>query len=198
MLTLRAPENCDAPSRAINAAMQEMESTLDDPYSAKGDRVSSLGETCLRPSRQTSRSAGSGVAHTTGRFAVVASVFVLALFVGIFYRQDLETAAAQTRGALTVAAASLSPHTVARKAELVALATTEQRPKGTGSELSGRGEVASRGVPATTNSVVATLAGVLLNSARDRWVELTVTPSANVKHLAQFTEWNHCGHSSTG
>ena len=46
---------------------------------------------------------------------MVASVFVLALFVGIFYRQDLETAAAQTRGALTVAAASISPHRLRAK-----------------------------------------------------------------------------------
>ena len=46
---------------------------------------------------------------TIGRFVVVAAVFVLALFVGIFYRQDLETAAAQTRGTLNRAATRIAP-----------------------------------------------------------------------------------------
>jgi type II secretory pathway predicted ATPase ExeA len=124
--------------------------------------------------------------HTVGRIAAVASVFVLALFAGVFYRQDLKIAAAQTRGTLTHVAASLSSR--ARKAARVAPpATTEQEE--TGSGLSDRGALVTKGLPAITTSVVATQAGVSLTPARERQAEVTIT--SNLKHLtspqAQFT-----------
>jgi general secretion pathway protein A len=127
--------------------------------------------------------------HTIGRLAVVASVIVLALFVGIFDRQDLETATAQTRGAIALAAASFSRLPIARKAEKVVLdATAEQRPKGTGSDLSSHGAVVTKGVSATMNSVAATLASVPLDSARERRVELAFSSRTAAKHRAQFEE----------
>jgi type II secretory pathway predicted ATPase ExeA len=125
--------------------------------------------------------------HTIGRMAVVASVFVLALFVGLFYRQDLEAAAARTRGTLSLAAASLTSHLGAPKAKLDAPpATTQQGPKETGSELSDPGAVVTTGVPATTTSVVAAFAGVPLTRAREPEGQVTITPNVNVKDLTQF------------
>jgi type II secretory pathway predicted ATPase ExeA len=131
--------------------------------------------------------------HTVGRMAVVASLFVLALFAGVFYRQDLKIAAAQTRGTLTLVAARLSSHLGARKAALVTPpATMEQVPEETGFELSDRGALVTKNVPAITTSVVATQAGVSLTPARERQAEVTIT--RNVKHLtspqAQFTHGN--------
>ena len=63
----------------------------------------------------------SGRQYPIGRLAVVASIFLLALFVGIVYRQDLRTAAAQTRGAISLATARIPSHFVVRKAQRVVL-----------------------------------------------------------------------------
>lgn len=180
-------ENRDAASRVLDTAQQDAQLTLDDSYHVSGDRVSKPRGDVLETIAPDISPCVSGRDHTIGRLAVVASVFVLVLFVGIFYRQVLETAAAQTRGALTLAAASLFPHPVAPKADLVApSATIEQRPKGAGSELSGRSAVVTKSLPATTTSVVATLAGASLTQVRDGQAEVTST--ANVKHLTQFAD----------
>ena len=158
------PQDYDASSKVTKAAFQETECRLEAPYHAKRD-------------------------HSFGRLAVVASVFVLALFVGIFYRQDLGAAAAQTRDTLSRTTARIAPRLIAKEAELVApRATTEQVPKVFASVLSGRFPWATKVVSATKNSVVATPAGVSLNSAQERWAERTFTPSAIIKPVAQFAD----------
>jgi hypothetical protein len=120
--------------------------------------------------------------------ALVASVLVLALFLGVFYRQDLGTVAAQTRGMLTLAAGSFSSHLGARKAELVApRATPDQGPKEKRSERSDRGTVVTKGVPATTTSVVGTLQGASLTQKQKPQADVRITPNVNTKDLTQFT-----------
>ena len=56
------------------------------------------------------------------------------------------------------------------------------------SVLSGRFPLATRVVSATKNSVVATLADVPLNSAKERGPERTFTPSAIIKPVAQSAD----------
>ena len=180
------PENCDASYRVIDAVLQETEFKLDDPHSAMGDHVCLPRGDVLETVAPGTSFYASGRDHTVGRLAAVACVFVLVLFAGIFNRQDLGTTAAQTRGALTLAAARLSSHPLARNAELIARSpTTEQRPRGTGSELSGRGAMVTGAVLATTNSVVATMAGTSLTQVQEQQAEVTIT--ANLKHLRELT-----------
>ena len=180
------PENCDAPSLVLNTALGEMEFGLDHPCSAKEDCVSMPRGDALETIVPVNLLCASGRNHTIGRSAVVASVFVLVLFVGIFYRQDLGTAAARSRGALTLASASFSPHPVVPKAELVTpSASTEQSAKGTGSKLSGRSGLLTPSIRATPNSVVATLTGPSLVQVQERQAE--ATGPASLKHLTQFT-----------
>jgi type II secretory pathway predicted ATPase ExeA len=179
-------ENRDAASRILGTAQQDAQLRLDDSYYVIGDRVSMPRGDVLETIAPDISLCASERDHTIGRLAAVASVFLLTLFVGIFYRQDLETAAAQTRVALTLAVASLSPKPLARKAELVEPAATEQRPKGASPEPSGRSTVVTKGVPATTTSAVATLAGASLTQVRERQAEVTIT--ANFKHLRQYAD----------
>ena len=120
--------------------------------------------------------------------AVVASVLTMALFVGLWYRQYPETVAAQTRRILTLAAGSFSSHLGARKAVLVAPpATPDQGPKEKRSELSDRGTVVTKGVPAITTSVDGTLQGVSLTQTREPQAAATITPNVNTKDLTQLT-----------
>jgi general secretion pathway protein A len=158
------PQDYDASSKVTKAAFQETECRLEAPYHAKRD-------------------------HSFGRLAVVASVFVLALFVAIFYRQDLGAAAAQTRDTLSRTTAKIAPRLIANEAELVAPgATTEQMPKLFASVLSGQLPWTTKVLSATKNSIVATLADVSLNSAKERGPERTFTPSAIIKPVAQFAD----------
>jgi general secretion pathway protein A len=126
--------------------------------------------------------------HTIGRMAVVATVFVLALFIGVFYRQDLATVATQMRGTLTLAAASFSSHLGASRGDLGAPpASTERRPKDSVPELGDRRAVATKGEPSTTTSVVPARARVSLTRAREPQFEATVSPNVSVEHVPQFT-----------
>jgi type II secretory pathway predicted ATPase ExeA len=117
----------------------------------------------------------SGGGRTYSRLAVVASVFVLALFVGVFYRQGLKTAAAQTDGALSLAAARLSLQlSSGRKSELATpRATMEHWPKEMNSGLSEHSALVKQRVPASTTP---------------RQDELRTTPNANDRHLQQLTK----------
>jgi len=125
--------------------------------------------------------------HTIRRLGVVASVFVLALSVGIFYRQDIGTAAAHTRGAITVAAASLPRLPIARKPKMfVPYSTSAQVLKGTGSELTGRGAVVINAVLAKTNPVAGTSSSERLNPARGRWAKQLFPSSTYSEHVARF------------
>jgi hypothetical protein len=156
------PQDYGASSKVTKAAFQETECRLEAPYRAKRD-------------------------HSFGRLAVVASVFALALFVGIFYREDLAAAAAQTRNTLSRTTARIAPRLIANEAELVApVATTEQMPKVFASVLSGQLPLATKVPSVTKNSIVAT--DVSLNSAKERGPERTFTPSATIKPVAHFAD----------
>ena len=158
------PQNYDVPSKVTKAACQERECRLEAPFHAKRD-------------------------HSFGRLAVVASAIVLALSVGIFYRQDFGAAAAQARSALSQTAARIASHFYASEAKLVVPeAMTEQKPKVFSSVLGGSLPWTTKVVSTTKNSIVATLADVSLNSAKERGAGRTFTPGAIIKPVAQFAD----------
>ena len=144
------PQDCHTSSQTIATAPQQTEFGLTYPYSAHGDCKRTPRRDVLETVAPDGLRCTSGREYPIGRLSAVASVFVLALFVAILYRQDLITAAAQTRGALILAAASISPHLIARQAEpAAAFATTEHRLNRTGSEPSVPGALVPEGVTAT-------------------------------------------------
>jgi type II secretory pathway predicted ATPase ExeA len=90
--------------------------------------------------------------HTIERLAVAVAVFVLALLAGIPYRQDIKTAAAQTRRSLVATAVRLASSDGAGKIKPTGPAATSQDASAPGEpELSDRATVvtASKLAPAT-------------------------------------------------
>jgi hypothetical protein len=165
------PQNCEASPKAITTALQETECGLKYPYSANGDCVPMPQRDVPETVVPGGSLCTSGRQYPIGRLTVVASIFLLALFVGIVYRQDLRTAAAQTRGAISLATASIPPHFVVRKAQRVATFVATERFSATGSEPSVPGAVMPNGVTGTTTSVAPTSVGQSSHSVKARQPE---------------------------
>ena len=175
------PPNCDASSQAITAVTQKTEFGLGYPYSANGDCVPVPRRDVPETVVPSGLLCTSGREYPIGRLTVAASIFVLALFVGIVCRQDLRTSAAQTRGAISLATASIPLHFVVRKAQpAAAFATPEHRLNRTGSEPSEPGLLAPDGVRTPRAPVASSSVGQPSHPVKARQTEAVFTGTTAV------------------